>query len=67
MERPTDEEILKFEREIKEEEYGKSPLVSKLLDFTPLEVEYEEGASEFLEKISYLKNQYNGMRSIRKE
>jgi hypothetical protein len=38
--RPTDEEILQYERQIKEEHVGKDPLVGEITTFEQLEDEY---------------------------
>ena len=49
--RPTDEEILKYERAIKEAETLTQPLVSDVLDFSSLFAQYETGLPIFKEKI----------------
>ncbi|KAJ3088215.1 hypothetical protein HK102_009267 [Quaeritorhiza haematococci] len=49
--RPSDEEILKYERALKEAETASSPLVSDLLGFEGLEAEYAGGLPIFVEKI----------------
>jgi ubiquitin thioesterase protein OTUB1 len=67
MDRPTDEEILQYERKIKQEEIGNTPLVSTLLDFDSLEQEYASGESIWSEKIDQLKSSCTGMRRIKKD
>lgn len=67
MERPSDEEILRYERQIKNEEIGGTPLVSDILDFTSLEAEYTNGNPIFVKKILALKAQCTGMRTIKKD
>jgi ubiquitin thioesterase protein OTUB1 len=66
-ERPSDEEILKFEKEILKQEVGDSPLVSELLNFEHLEEEYATGLSIFKEKIKSLKEKCYNMRTVKKD
>lgn len=66
--RPTDEEILKFERMIKDEQTAHLPLVSDLLDFTSIEEEYGSGSLPIYQsKIAYLKKTCLNMRTVRKD
>lgn len=65
--RPTDEEILKFEKMIKEEETGHTPLVSTLLDFSALEAEYMHGLPVYKSKVAYLKSSCLNMRTVKKD
>jgi hypothetical protein len=51
MERPSDEEILKFEQSIKEKEVLEAPLVGPVEPMEHLTREYEHGAHSFQQKI----------------
>jgi ubiquitin thioesterase protein OTUB1 len=65
--RPTDEEILQFEREIKNQETSNTPLVSEMMDFSRLEQEYSQGSPIFIEKIVQLNSSSKGMRTVKKD
>ncbi|KAI8916152.1 peptidase C65 Otubain-domain-containing protein, partial [Gorgonomyces haynaldii] len=65
--RPTDEEILRYERQIKEQQTKDTPLVSSLLDFSALEAEYENGELVYRNKIQHLKSTCLNMRTIKKD
>ncbi|KAJ3224273.1 OTU domain, ubiquitin aldehyde binding [Clydaea vesicula] len=57
--RPSDEEILKFEKEIKKAEQEKA-LISQKMDFTQLKLEYSKSGSN-------LTSQYSMMRTTRRD
>jgi ubiquitin thioesterase protein OTUB1 len=65
--RPTDEQILKYEREIKDLENKDKPLVSKLVGFDTLDQEYAFGSPIFKQKIQELKDSCSSMRMIKKD
>ncbi|KAI9207571.1 peptidase C65 Otubain-domain-containing protein [Polychytrium aggregatum] len=65
--RPTDEEILRFERSIKEQETGNQPLVSELLGFEGLRAEYQSGLEAFRSKVEQLAESHMGLRTIKKD
>ncbi|KAJ3210056.1 OTU domain, ubiquitin aldehyde binding [Dinochytrium kinnereticum] len=65
--RPTDQEILDYERKLKQEMTGSQPLVGDLTDLTPLRLEYAEGAAIFQKKIEALSQTHPHMRSIKKD
>ncbi|KAJ3320754.1 OTU domain, ubiquitin aldehyde binding [Boothiomyces sp. JEL0866] len=67
MERPTDEEILKYERQIKDEEIGNSPLVSNIIGFEALEAEYLNGDPIYHSKLRHLKSTGCKMRTVKKD
>jgi hypothetical protein len=64
--RPSDEEILKHMRLIKEQDIGGTPLVSELLDFSAIQAEYINGEPIYGKKIDYLKSTCLNMRTIKK-
>ncbi|KAI8927046.1 peptidase C65 Otubain-domain-containing protein [Entophlyctis helioformis] len=64
--RPSDEAILSYEREIKQAQM-QQPTVGDLVDFSALEEEYMGANPIFLEKIHHLKQTSNGIRNIRKD
>ncbi|KAJ8324386.1 hypothetical protein QVD99_002418 [Batrachochytrium dendrobatidis] len=64
--RPTDEEILSFERQIKAETLL-APLVGDMVDFTALQQEYASGLNVYVDKIKHLKSTCLGMRNVRKD
>jgi ubiquitin thioesterase protein OTUB1 len=63
--RPSDEEILRYERMLKEQDH--SPLVSNLLDFSALEAEYYDGLPIYKSKIRYLQSSCLNMRTVKKD
>ncbi|KAJ3172403.1 OTU domain, ubiquitin aldehyde binding [Irineochytrium annulatum] len=65
--RPTDQEILDYERQLKEEMTGHQPLVGPLSDFSSLQLEYATGAAIFRRKIADLTTTHTGMRAIKKD
>ncbi|KAJ3108257.1 hypothetical protein HDU97_001791 [Phlyctochytrium planicorne] len=67
-ERPTDQEILDYERKLKEEMTGSQPLVGDLSpDLSTLQAEYADGSPIFLRKIQSLSQTHPRMRSIKKD
>ena len=65
--RPSDEEILRYERQIKEEELGSIPLIGDKVDFSQLEHEYSNGAEVFQRKIKQLKSTCSGLRCSKRD
>ncbi|KAI8902735.1 peptidase C65 Otubain-domain-containing protein [Globomyces pollinis-pini] len=65
--RPSDQEILDYEREIKNQTIGNTPMVGNLEGFASLEVEYQQGVPIYLEKIETLKELCSQTRSIKKD
>lgn len=64
--RPSDEEIIRYEKEIKKE-FGSAPLVSELLDFGAIEQEYATGLAVYQSKISHIKKTCLNMRTVKKD
>ncbi|TPX48093.1 hypothetical protein SeMB42_g01662 [Synchytrium endobioticum] len=64
--RPSDDEILRFEKEAKAEELNK-PVVSDITDFSALSMEYANGAAIFKSKIHSLATTCRGVRAIKKD
>lgn len=65
--RPTDEEILKYEKEITAEERAQPLVGDTAISFDALEAEYSTGNPIFLSKIKSLENSCSGMRKIKKD
>ncbi|KAI8850556.1 peptidase C65 Otubain-domain-containing protein [Chytridium lagenaria] len=65
--RPTDQEILDYERKLKQELTGDQPLVGALTDLTHLRLEYATGSPIFQRKIETLATTHPCMRSIKKD
>ncbi|KAJ3165696.1 hypothetical protein HDU88_003889 [Geranomyces variabilis] len=64
--RPTDEQILSYERKIKEPE-SQAPLVGPLTSFDNLIAEYAEGNPAILAKLRALSTSYSGLRATRRD
>ncbi|TPX32603.1 hypothetical protein SmJEL517_g04329 [Synchytrium microbalum] len=64
--RPSDQEILDFEKIAKADELSK-PLVSEIMDFTTLQHEYAGGSAIFQRKIQSVIKECRGMRAIKKD
>ncbi|KAJ3186551.1 OTU domain, ubiquitin aldehyde binding [Gaertneriomyces sp. JEL0708] len=64
--RPSDEEILKYETEIKAE-YINAPLISEVKDFKELTKEYETGLPVFKDKINHIASTCTGMRTVKRD
>lgn len=66
MQRPSDEDILVFENQIREEQVNVHPLISVTLPMSILRDEYQEGSNpNFLAKIAELDAQYRMLRKTR--
>ncbi|KAJ3158124.1 hypothetical protein HDU86_003076 [Geranomyces michiganensis] len=65
-ERPSDEQILFYERQIKEAE-SQAPLVGPLTSFDKLIAEYADGSPAILAKLRTLSESYAGLRATRRD
>ncbi|KND03028.1 uncharacterized protein SPPG_02098 [Spizellomyces punctatus DAOM BR117] len=65
--RPSDEEILRYERAIKEAETGASPLISDILGMQGLEKEFASGLEIFQRKVKHLSQTCKGMRTVKRD
>ncbi|KAI8053994.1 GK23559 [Syncephalis plumigaleata] len=61
----TDEQILAFEQQVKDNEVNIHPLVGEQLPLTALQQEYERGSTVYRTKINELDQQYRGFRRCR--
>ncbi|KAI9014720.1 peptidase C65 Otubain-domain-containing protein [Gaertneriomyces semiglobifer] len=64
--RPSDEEILKYETEINAE-YINAPLISEVKDFNELVKEYATGLPVFKDKINHIASTCTGMRTVKRD
>ncbi|KAJ3294259.1 OTU domain, ubiquitin aldehyde binding [Borealophlyctis nickersoniae] len=64
--RPSDEEILKYQKEILKDEIAK-PLISRVIGFEDLKQEYASGLEVFRKKVDYIASTCSGMRAVRKD
>ncbi|GMH45869.1 hypothetical protein BSKO_13832 [Bryopsis sp. KO-2023] len=65
--RPTDEDIVRQQNIIMEEQAKNSPLVGSIEPLSGMETEYKNGNEVFVEKLQYLQKDYSGVRRVRRD